>query len=152
MSPILLDSIGGKKRFFWNVDANVGALSPNKPEDVHLIQFGYSLMSRLPTIDADLRVIYARVRVGVACTGREDDPLIQAIRAHQRKRGGTQDGHVSPIRAGGQYSDSDGPHTFMLTAINNNVFDSAPRVYPRLDLISGCPTLVSAAVLAVFAR
>ena len=152
VSPLLIDSIGGKKRFFWNVDANVGAMSPNKSDDVHLVQFGYALMSRLPVFDAELRAVFARVRVGVPCTGREDDPLVQAIRAHQRKRGGAQDGHVSPIRATGQYADSDGPHAFMLTAINNNVFDSAPRLYPRLDLMPGCPPLVSAAVLAVFAR
>src|SRR5262249_22185753 len=69
MNPILLAKPQGGLRFFWNIDANVGAASPNIQDDVELIQFGYLLMSQAPAQPADLKAVFAQVKVGVPCTG-----------------------------------------------------------------------------------
>src|SRR5262245_46832763 len=51
--------------FFWNVSANVGVNSPNKPEDVQLVQFGYFAMSVLNIFEQpeELRRIFAAVKL-----------------------------------------------------------------------------------------
>ena len=152
VSPILLTSPKGQK-FFWNIDANVGAISPNRTEDVQLVQLGYSIMANSATLSADLKAIFAKVQVGVQCTGKDDDPLVKAIRAHQAGRGGTQDGHVSVIKTtNGTYFDSSGGHTFMLTAIINNIFDAMPADFPRIDKHPSCPPALKAAVVASLAH
>jgi hypothetical protein len=139
VSPILIKKPKGM-RFYWNVDANVGANSPNRDEDVHLIQFGYFLMSKAASQPPNLRAIFALVRPGTSCTGREDDPLVRAIRAHQANRGGTQDGHVSVVpTSAGVYPDATGGHTYMLISIINNMFDAMPQDFPRIDKHASCP-------------
>lgn len=129
-------------RFFFNIDANVGLNSPNKEEDVQLVQMGYFAASTNPETPADLKPIYAKVTPGAAYKGDANDPLTVAIIAHQKSRGGTQDGHVSVIR-GVTY---DGAHTYMLTALNNNLIDLQPADFPRLDKHAKCPQVLRAAV------
>jgi len=146
VSPILIKKPKGM-RFYWNVDANVGANSPNKDEDVHLVQFGYLLMSKAASTPPNLRSVYALVKPGTACTGREDDPLVKAIRAQQASRGGTQDGHVSVIPTStGVYQDASGSHTYMLVAIVNNMFDAMPQDFPRIDKHASCPGALKAVI------
>ena len=144
VAPFLLKKENGEHKFFWNIDANVGVASPNRTDDVHLIQFGYFIMSTAEVTSADLKPIFAGVKVGVPCTGREDDPLVKAIRAHQRSRGGPQDGHVSKLS-----SDAAGfapGRSFMLVAIMNNIFDATANDFPRIDRHPQCPPSVKIAV------
>src|SRR5262245_13266160 len=153
MNPILLAKPQGGLRFFWNIDANVGAASPNIQDDVELIQFGYLLMSQAPAQPADLKAVLAQVKVGVPCTGSADDPLVKAIRAHQAAIGGTQDGHVSKIKtSSGVYLDPAGEHVFMLIRIVNNIFDATPNDFPRIDKHPKCPPALKASVLAAIVR
>jgi hypothetical protein len=152
VSPVLLKTSRGSK-FFWNIDANVGAASPNKTEDVQLVQLGYSILSTAVNQSASLKAISAKVQVGATCTGRDDDPLVKAIRAHQAERGGTQDGHVSTIKTqNGVYFDSSGGHTFMLTALINIIFDAQPADFPRIDKLPACPPALKAVVVASCSR
>jgi hypothetical protein len=148
VSPILLKRAAGM-RMYWNLDGNVGVNSPNRTDDVQLCQFGYSIMAKAAATPAKLKPIFAQVKVGAPCTGLEDDPLIKAIRAHQADRGGTQDGHVSVIKAvSGVYHDAGGQHSFMLTAIINNIFDAMPNDFPRIDKHPACPPALKASIVA----
>lgn len=51
------------------MDASVGAMSPNRPDDVHLTRYAHSPMATLATVDAELHAACARVNAGNACTG-----------------------------------------------------------------------------------
>jgi hypothetical protein len=147
MEPLVFTTEKNVKRFIWNLTANVGPAQPNKLEDVHFVQLSYYAMANNAKNPPrpELRAIYAAVKPGAAFTGREDDPLIRAIRAHQKARGGMQDGRISVMR-GNFYHMSDGPHTFMVTALNNNLVDMMPDDYPRLDKHPICPQAVRDAV------
>ena len=137
---------GANDAFFWNIDSNVGLNSPNKLEDVQLVQFGYFALGQNPKTDPAEKPVYAAVQPGAAYSGGQNDPLTKAILLHQKTRGGTQDGHVSVIKGSGIY---DGKNTFMLIALDNNILDLT-RDYPRIDKHAKCPAALKAAVLRTF--
>lgn len=146
VSPILIKKAVGM-RFYWNIDGNVGLNSPNKNDDVQLVQFGYSLMAKTEMNPA-FKAALAAVKVGTPCTGREDDPLVRAIRAHEVVHGGAQDGRVSVIpSSAGVYTDAGGRHAFLLISIVNNMFDAQPNDFPRIDKHPSCPALLKAAII-----
>lgn len=147
MEPMIFGDEKRKKRLIWNLTANVGIGQPNQREDVQLVQFGYFAMANNTKNPPkpDLKAIYAAVRPGSEFTGREEDPLMRAIRAHQRSRGGAQDGRVSVMR-GLSYQGADGPHSFIVLVMNNNFADLMPDDFPRLDKHLGCPQSVREAV------
>ena len=127
-------------RFLWNIDGNVGVSSPNKKEDVELVQFGYFAMSQVLKSNAKVKAIAAAVVPGAGYSGAANDPLTLAILAHQQARGGTQDKHVSPVHGAVEsYNAPDGPHTFMLTALMNNMSVLMPDDFPRIDKHPRCP-------------
>ncbi len=132
--------------FFWNINANVGLNSPNNPVDVELVQFGYFAAALSPKVTPSLRPIFAAVTPGAAYTATRDDPLTVAILAHQKTRGGTQDGHVSVIK-GETY---DGTHTFMLMTLVNAMRDLQPTDFPRIDKHPRCPLRVQTSVRLSF--
>ena len=139
--------VANSKRFFFNLDGNVGVNSPNKKDDVELVQFGYFAMAKVPGTSPALRTVFAAVKPGATYTGAANDPLTQAILAHQKDRGGTQDGHISVINNPAVvYSASDGPHVFMLVRLVNNIFDFMPNDFPRLDKHPNCPAELKRAV------
>jgi hypothetical protein len=73
---------------------------------------------------------------------------VRAIRTHQGRRGGIQDGHVSVIAAnGGVYPYGTGVVGFMLIALVNNIFDAMPANFPRLDKHKACPPALRASVV-----
>ena len=147
VSPILIRK-GDASRFYWNVDANVGAASANRNDDVQLVQLAYAIMATKPDTPPGDKAVYALVRPGSPCTGLEADPLVRAIRAHQARRGGIQDGHVSVIAApGGVYPYGAGAVGFMLIALVNNIFDAMPADFPRLDKHKGCPAALRVSVV-----
>jgi hypothetical protein len=136
--PILVKS-PTRTRFYWNIDSDVGLKSPNKNEDVLLVQFGYSLMAKTEK-DPAFKAALAAVKVGAPCTGKEDDPLVKAIRAHELVHGGAKDGRVSVIPANtGVYTDSTGKHVYLLIPIVNNMYDAQPNDFPRIDKHPTCP-------------
>ena len=147
VTPVVVGS-GENRRFFWNVSANVGAKSPNKPDDVQLVQLGY-LCSALDTFyDAALRAIFALVVPGAPYSGQENDPLTRAIRGHEKQRGGAQDGHVSVLTSLTNASYDGGAHTFLIVSLNYQLRKYLPGNFPRLDKHPRCPPLLRAAVNA----
>lgn len=147
VSPILMRKANAL-RFYWNIDANVGAGSPNHADDVQLVQMAYAIMATRPDTPPSDKATYALVKPGMPCTGLEADPLVRAIRNHQARRGGAQDGHVSVITTNsGVYPHGDGAVAFMLVPLVNNIFDAMPADFPRLDKHRGCPPALRVSVI-----
>lgn len=124
---------------FFNLDGVVGA-SPaaNLQEDVLLIQFIFSVMGAnpLPTTAASMTAIFKAVSV----TGSIDAQTIAAIRAEQEDRKSRTpstvvDGRVSPAVGGYTY----GGGTYSIAQLNENLQHRNVGVWPRIDLIPGCP-------------
>ena len=155
MVQTFIAPVASGKRFFYNIDAKVGVRSPNRELDVHLVQFGYFAMLRSPknanTLSAAERDAFGKIVVGTPCNGTENDPLVRAIRAHEASRGGTQDGLVSELKPGHiGYTDSKGPHSLVLVALNNSMRDLMAGQYPRIDLNGSCPAKLKAFVKGLF--
>jgi hypothetical protein len=132
----------------WNIEANVGLSSPNKTLDVQLVQFGYLMMSINPknVLQDFEREALAGMKVGQPCNGTPSDPLVKVIIAHQRSRGGVQDGKVSVIStASGAYVQG-GKFTYILAALCNNMRQMAIVTYPRIDQHELCPFELKKAV------
>ena len=132
---------------FWNLSADVGPGQPNKADDVELVRFGYFMMKDNPKALGGTFAALKPILDKVKPTGGFDDTLAEAIRTHQRLRGGTQDGRVSVAKANnfnrGQY---DGQHVWMIFPLNNSMIDMAADIYPRIDLHPQSGPSVSAAV------
>ena len=146
VTPVVVGS-GDQRRFFGNLSANVGTKSPNKPDDVQLVQLGYACAARSPQFSAATRAICATVVPGAPYSGQETDALTRAIRAHEKERGGAQDGHVSVLT---NFTNPiyDGVHVFIIVALNTQIRKQLPGNFPRLDKHPKCPPLLKAAVNA----
>ncbi len=137
-------------RFWWNVDSHVGPFCPNKIEDVQLVQLGYACKaaSTKDTSPPAAKAIFAAVVPGALYTGAANDPLSIAIRTHQKLKGGTQDGRVSPVQnSTGSY---DGENLWMIQGLDNCMLDVLKSAWPRLDKHPKCPGALRAVVLRVF--
>lgn len=149
----LLKSTTGFMRPVWNVSAHVGFNSTNYEDDSQLVALGFNCMGRpeAKIRDPENRAIYAAVPVGPKCTGTATDPIVMAIRAFQKSRGGTQDGFVSTMKESGGYTDATGANkASMILILNNNMFDllpDGPTYWPRLDRFAHCPPALKAHVL-----
>jgi hypothetical protein len=124
----------------------------NKLDDVELVRFGYNCMrlnTRFPTTDPGLLSALKAMRR----TGGFDQDLADVIVAHQRSRGGTQDGIVSVARISATSKNReryDGAHSWIIVALDNNMVDVAADVYPRIDKHPDSGFGVSSAVKKVF--
>lgn len=115
-----------------NLSANVGRGQPNKIDDVELVRFAYycARVSATPpgfvkTMRAELMVLRTRGAYGL--------DLEKVIIGHQKIRGGTQDGYISPEKPGATGERYDGKNTWMITVLNNNILDVCKDIWPRLD-------------------
>lgn len=151
MARIFTVNGSGFDFFSWNIESNVGLRSPNKKTDVELVQFGYFAFAAGSKGNPKLKPFAAKVVPGASYTGAPDDPLTVAIIQHQKIRGGTQDGHVSPMHGKTQfYGASDGPHSFMLTILVNNMRALMGPDFPRIDRHPKCPLGLRASIRAAF--
>lgn len=146
VSPTMISMSDGPK-FWWNVDAKVGFGSPNRQEDVELVQFGYTFLAKSPLATPELKAAIAAVRLGSACTGRDDDPLVRAIRLHEKVRGTSTDGYVS-VMPGSTFNYTYQGHakSYLIATLVINIAQATPMVYPRIDLAPGCPSTLKTAV------
>jgi hypothetical protein len=147
VTPVVVGS-GDQRRFFWNLSANVGTKSPNKADDVQLVQLGYVCASYDTFYSAALRATFAAVIPGAPYSGQENDPLTRAIRAHEQQRGGAQDGHVSVLTSLTNASYDGGAHTFLIVSLNFQLRTQMPGNFPRLDKHPKCPAQLRAAVFS----
>ena len=139
--PIVVEDTGGPA-FFWNLDANVGLNSPNRLDDVQLVQFGFKCMLKTPQgvltspLTPDEVATFSAVRVGPPCTGREDDPLVRAIRAHEKFTGGQQDGRVTVKPPNANFYG--GTHRFIIIGLVVAIRDLTGDTFPRFDRHPDC--------------
>ena len=137
-------------RFFWNIDRHVGPNRANLAEDVQLVQLGYACMgenTKFPQ-PPEAKAILSKIVPGDRYSGDPNDPLSQAIRMHEKRHGGTQDGIVSPIHgSSGGYGPGIG---FLMNSLNNNIFDVIGEKYPFLDAHPKCPPALKDAVTRLF--
>ncbi len=141
--PVIAGSI--YPQFFWNLSCNVGLMSPNRIEDVQLVQLGYAVMADKPNEKPALRAMFKLVIPGAAYSANEADPLTKAILAHQADRGSTQDGHVSVI-SNLKTAHYGAEKSFMLVGLVNSIMKSQPDQFPRIDLHPKCPSALRATV------
>jgi hypothetical protein len=149
VSPLILTDPGKGPRFLFNIGANVGPGCPNDQADVQFVQLGYYAMVRDPknssALTAAERSALGKVVPGAFYSGAAQDPLTLAIIAHEKSRGGAQDGHVSPVRGGGQY----GQQVFIVVKLNLSLIDTMSGDYPRLDKHPKCPGVLRGNVLRI---
>jgi hypothetical protein len=130
--------------FQWNLDCSVGKGAANSLAcDVSYIQWYYTLAATNPLTPEDRKAIYRKVAVTGTCRGVDADPLVAAIMTHQRALGHPQvDGRISVAHGSGKIGSS----AFFILRLGARLANMYPKVWPRLDLIPGCPALVAQAV------
>jgi hypothetical protein len=150
MTPYLHPVPNGA-HFHWNLNCSVGkGGSNNLPCDVAYIQWYYTLAARHPETPPDRQAIYSRVQVTGACRGTADDPLVQAIVAHQTRLNHPRvDGRINVAHGSGKVSDS---AAFFIIRLGARFANMHPGHWPRLDHIPGCPPLVALAVREALPR
>lgn len=134
--------------FSWNVDSSVGKGGQNSiPADVCYVQWYYWLASRNPRTPPERQAIYRLVSpngsFSGACSGRDDDPLVRAITAHQQAISHPYiDGKVSVAHGSGKL----GHKAFFVLRLGARLADMFPDRWPRLDQIEYCPPSVADAM------
>jgi hypothetical protein len=138
--------------FMWNLHASVGRHAQNSVQaDIAYLQWYYTLAATFVHREGDSapeerKAFYRKVKVTGACSGRDDDPLVQAIMAHQRGLSHPIiDGKMTPVpgSTGGQLIAG---KAYFVIRLGARLAEMFPNVWPRLDLVPGCPPLVATAV------
>ncbi len=143
MKPFI-HHFGNGSHIQWNLDCSVGKSGQNSLHaDVSYIQWYYTVAAANPLTPADRKAIYSKVSITGLCRGTDDDPLVQAIFAHQRALSHPfVDGRVSVATGDGKV----GEMAFFVLRLGARFADMVPRAWPRLDLVPGCPPTVAEAV------
>jgi hypothetical protein len=145
MKPYLHDN----SYFMWNLDASVGKGGANNVQaDICYLQWYYTLASTFPDTPAERKEIYKKVAISGGCSGRDDDPLVQAIIAQQRAlnhpiidgRASVLPGVAGSVRLGDHKA-------FFIIRLGARLASKFPQQWPRLDQMPRCPSSVAAAVM-----
>jgi hypothetical protein len=141
---------GTAAHFQWNLDSSVGKGGQNSnPTDVSYIQWYYTLAAVHPNTPQVRKVVYSKVKVTGTCKGTADDPLVQAILAHQTAlRHPYIDGKISVAKGDGRVAEL----AYFILRLGARLSDMYPQYWPRLDMIPNCPALVANAVRACVPR
>jgi hypothetical protein len=140
----------GGAAFMWNLDGSVGKGGQNNNQsDICYLQWYYTLAAQSSLVDPDRKVLYKRVSITGSCSGRDDDPLVQAIMAQQRVLNHPViDGKASAL-PGTSGDVRLGDHkAYFIIRLGGRLAYLYPQSWPRLDQMPGCPPSVAAAVLA----
>lgn len=134
----------GHPEFIFNLSGPVGLNGANKSEDVQFIQFAFKILARRSPF-AELNAAIKPIAVGEPCSGREGDKLVKAIRTYQQCRAGlTVDGKVNLVPA------NTNGKLYTMYVINMDLVIEEGVDYPRVDRVSGCPSLVKKAIRDIF--
>lgn len=138
--------VNAGKLIFWNLSSNVGMKSPNRTDDVQLVQLAYAVAAVDAGWNADAREVFKRVVPGAPYNGADNDPLTLAIRAHQAFAGTSRDCHVSVVNnlQTGMYNSK--KHVFLMVPLVAGLSYAMPDYYPRLDKHPKCPPALASTV------
>jgi hypothetical protein len=129
----------GKDRvFFWNVHGAVGLKGENRMDDVLFVSWCLYKMRAWAHLPEAAKAVLRSAPITSECSGREDDPLVVAIKAIQRLNPAMLvDGRVSPAvnAATGTYRHQGRNTLFLIFGLNNALKDLHPQHYPRIDLM-----------------
>jgi hypothetical protein len=144
MKPYLHDNT----IFMWNLHNSVGKGGMNNVNsDVSYLQWYYTLAADFAETPPERKAVYRNVKITGSCTGRDDDPLVQAITIHQKGLNHPViDGRASalPGVAGGARV---GEKAFFVIRLGARLAAMFPKQWPRLDQMPKCPASVVAAVM-----
>jgi hypothetical protein len=146
--------IHNNEAFTWNLHASVGKGAANSVNsDISYLQWYYILAANFPETPQDRKDIYKRVSITGACSGRDDDPLVQAIVAQQRAlQHPVIDGKASALPGmSGDVRTGDHKALFIIR-LGARLATQFPAKWPRLDQMPGCPPSVAQAVLAAIPK
>ena len=137
--------------FRWNLTANVGKGQPNLAEDVELVRLGYLAVREDPKVPprAELREPLSKLQP----FGPYGPDLQAVIDAHQKIRGGTQDGIVSVAKISSTTTNVDhydGIHTWIIVALDNKLHSLPGDIYPRIDKHPKCGPELKKKALKIF--
>ena len=141
--------------FMWNLDAAVGKGGANSvTSDVSYLQWYYTLAANFPETPPDRKEVYRRVSITGVCSGRDDDPLVQAIFAQQRAlkhpvidgKASALPGVSGDVRIGGDH------RALFIIRLGARLAAQFQDKWPRLDKMPGCPASVAQAVLAAIPK
>jgi hypothetical protein len=124
--------------FYWNVDQAVGKNGANRFDDVLFVKWCFYKLAKYPGTVADVRSAVDRMILNEDCSGRDGDPLVEAIKVLQRSYNHPLvDGRVSPVPAsGGTYRHGGTSNVFLIIYPLNAILQKMhPEQFPRIDLM-----------------
>lgn len=135
--------------FIWNLTLPVGTGQPNKIDDVELVRLGYFWSMKVPAFNSapgGQKLMSMITNLG---TRGGFVPLLgEIIVEHEKVRGGTQDGKITPAR--GHITEYDANHSWIIVKLSKNISFVFPGIFPRLDLIENCGPELRIKILKIF--
>jgi hypothetical protein len=125
----------------WNLDCSVGKYAANSvPADVSFLQWYYTLSANFALTNPDDKAVYRNVSITGFCDGTDNDPLVAAIICQQTAMNHpTIDGRASVVTGTGRVGDK----AFFVIRLEARFAVMYPNLWPRLDLIPGCPQSIA---------
>lgn len=135
---------GTGNSILWNIGSSVGkGAANNSPCDIFYLQWYYTLSAQAGITPEERKVIYRKVQMTGHCRGTDNDPLVAAISAQQEAMAHPRiDGRINVAHGAGKI---DGK-AFHILRLGARLATLYPNLWPRLDLMPGCPALVAQAV------
>jgi hypothetical protein len=139
--------MSGYRQFVYNLTGNVGTKSPNRPDDVALVQLGFRALARATSFlsGPEDEKIFSAVEWTGFCSGEEADPLVKAIRRFQSVApNGVRDGHVSIFQEHEPMFHLGGTNkgVFILSDLMTAIIEVHADVWPNIHRIEGCPPVL----------
>ena len=137
--------------FFFNLDADVGRIAPNRFDDVELVRFGYFCKKNNPAVQSLMSAREIVTLQAMQPRGPYLADLQEVIDAHQESRGGTQDGKVSVGKPQSTHNVRyDGVHSWIIYVLCENMSKVLSDTYPRIDLHDQSGVEISKTVRKLF--
>ena len=139
--------MSGYQQFVFNLTGNVGTKSPNRPEDVALVQLGFRSLATATSFmsgPADQKIFGAVEWTG-ECSGEESDLLVKAIRHFQSMApNGVRDGHVSILKEHDPMFHLGGTNrgVYIFSDLMTAIIEVHADLWPNIHRIEGCPPVL----------
>lgn len=144
----MVDFIKYGDLFYFNLSANVGAMQPNKTDDVELVRFGYKMRRANPK--AANKPQLNELTDQMNAKGGYGPDLQAVIDEHQSGLGGPRDGRISRAQLFSGDGLYDGKNVWIIEGLTNSMRVAAAANFPRIDLHDDCGPELAKAVKRIF--